>query len=63
MKNIVLILNKKKMMRKRKRMVLKYLNCMNINIVLYVNVKEDTENVNDSEILKLFIERLRGHKG
>ena len=36
---------------------------MNINIVLYVNVKEDTENVNDSEILKLFIERLRGHKG
>ena len=43
--------------------VSRYLNCMNINIVLYVNVKEDTENVNDSEILKLFIERLRGHKG
>ena len=38
--------------------VLRYLNCMKINIVLYVNVKEDTENVNDSEILKLFIERL-----
>ena len=38
--------------------VFKLHKCKCKNIVLVVDVKEDVENVNDSEILKLFIERL-----